>query len=86
MKSILRAVVEALLVILILTGLAIGLSGCGDASLLALDVPECHTPMPVFQTDPESRPDTIPFVCPYAYVDENGDTVVVVWDPGDLPD
>lgn len=45
---------------------------------LTIKGPVCQTPMPIFSTDPGSRPDSVQIPCPWAYINNNGDTVRVI--------
>lgn len=62
------------------------IAACKLESGFEIELPKCHTPMPVFTVDELATADSLPaLVCPYGIVDEAGDTTVVIPDIGELP-
>lgn len=61
----------------------VGLWGC--EGVLEVRTPQCRTPVPVFDYRP-TLADSVSLLCPYAYVNADGDTVMVTTELPDLPE
>ena len=55
---------------------------CYELSSVEVKGPVCLTPVPVFTVGGTSAADSVPLGCPYGYINENGDTVLVTYTVG----